>query len=213
MPLIYNKEKTDTLELAVWQVTESVDYFSRKLYFHENEQTIVENLSGRKKLEWLSSRYLLHLMSGRAERGKFEKDIHGKPHLIDSEYHVSISHSKNLVCVLASPLLVGVDIQYYVSKISRIKHKFVSDSESEMIEEAKEKEYLHILWGAKESLYKAYGKRALDFKKHMTVHNLHVMGNTGTCKGTIQKEDYHKEFEISYQLFNKYVIVYAKAHN
>ena len=213
MPLSFKMSWDPNLELSIWEVTESVDYFRSKLEIHDSEREIIEQQSHRKLLEWLSSRYLLHLMSGRKLRGKFTKDIHGKPHLEDSEYHISISHSHNLVAVVASRLLVGIDIQYFVSKIHRIQHKFVNKEELRNIPDDRMMEALHVIWGAKESLYKAYGKRSLDFKKHIHVHDLDLTEDQGTFTGVVSKGEYHKTFNITYRLSEKFALVYAKECN
>lgn len=210
MPLSIKIDHQDDLKLCVWKVSEGTDYYRSKLDIHEDEISIINELSSRRLLEWLSSRYLLHLMSGRNLRGKFTKDIFGKPHLKDSDHHVSISHSKDLVAVIASKLLVGIDIQYFVEKIYRIRHKFVSENEINLIQEDKMMEALHVIWGAKESLYKAYGKKRLDFKKHILIEGLDLSKNTGTFRGTISKDNYQKSFTITFQLTNKFALVYAK---
>ena len=210
MPIELKISNDPEIELSIWRVTEPESYFESKIDIHGPEEGIIEKLSARKKLEWLSSRYLLHLMSGRALRGEFDKDEHGKPHLKDSDYHVSISHSNNYVSVIASPYLVGIDIQKYVSKISRIRNKFVSEEEEKFIDESDPTRMLHIIWGAKESLYKAYGKRALDFKKHIHVYLLNGTDRKGSFKGKVVKDDYEKEFDLFYHLYEEYILVYAK---
>lgn len=213
MPLSLKIDSDTDIELAIWKTAEVSSYFSKKLEIHESEKSILDTLSQRKRKEWLSSRYLLHLMSGRIIRGEFTKDIHGKPHLEDSDYHISISHSADLVSVIASRLLVGIDIQYFVSKIHRIKHKFVNENETQYIPEEKSIEALHIIWGAKESLYKAYGKRGLDFKKNILLRDIDMTNEQGEFYGSIVKDDYHKDFILKFRLYKNYTIVYAKEHN
>ena len=213
MPLSFKFDSDNEIELAIWKIVEDVSYFSNKLIIHQPEESILERLSKRKLLEWLGSRYLLHIMSGRVKRGIFTKDIHGKPHLEDSDHHISISHSKDLVAVVASKYLVGIDIQHYVSKIYRIKHKFVNEIELDSIPADKSLEALHVIWGAKESLYKAYGKRSLDFKKNILIRDLDLTHDRGEFLGTVIKGDYRKDFTIKYYLFEKFTIVYAKESN
>ncbi|MEE9439931.1 MAG: 4'-phosphopantetheinyl transferase superfamily protein [Saprospiraceae bacterium] len=210
MPVKNKIQNEENFELAIWDVVESIDYFESKLDIHNEEIVIITELSSRKKVEWLSSRYLLHIMSGRSIRGEFVKDNHGKPHLIDSQYHVSISHSRDKVAVIASPSIVGIDIQYFVNKIGRIQHKFVSEYEAKMIAADQEIEYLHIIWGAKEALYKCYGKRGLDFKKHIKINHFKIEETSGSFIGTVIKDDYNMRFDISYVLYNQYILVYAK---
>ncbi|MDF1698943.1 MAG: 4'-phosphopantetheinyl transferase superfamily protein [Saprospiraceae bacterium] len=210
MPLSLKLDTDNDVNLAVWQITEETEYFFKKLLIHEQEESILNKLSSRKLSEWLGSRYLLHIMSGRSNREEFIKDIHGKPHLNNSDYHISISHSNDLVAVVASKHLVGIDIQHYVNKIYRIKHKFVNEEEISNISQDNELKALHIIWGAKESLYKAYGKRSLDFKKNIHIQQLEISQNHGECLGRVIKNEYHKEFIIKYFLFEKFTIVYAK---
>jgi phosphopantetheinyl transferase len=213
MPIELKINKDPEIELSIWKVAEPASYFESKLNIQDAEVSLLEKLSSRKKLEWLASRYLLHIMSGRSIRGSFTKDIHGKPHLNDSDHHISISHSNNHISVIASKLLVGIDIQTYVNKISRIRHKFVSELEDQYIDESSPNNALHIIWGAKESLYKAYGLRGLDFRKHIHISALDCKSSYGSFKGKIAKDDYTKEFDLFYHLFEDYVLVYAKESN
>lgn len=204
------KLEADDFELAVWHVTEDMSYFEQKLYIHEDEKEIIEELSPRKKLEWYSSRYLLHLMSGRAARGHFIKDMHGKPFLQDSDRSISISHSNNYVAVIASKKTVGIDIQTYVQKIKRIQHKYVRKDEEPFLLNADDIKTLHIIWGAKESLYKAYGKRGLRYLEHLQLKNLDSKSEQGVFTGTIQIDEWKEAYDIFFISNSKYVLVYAK---
>ena len=94
-----------------------------KLELFPKELELIETIKGHRKLEWLASRWLLHLMSGRQIRGACLKDEFGKPYLVNSFYDISISHSRELVSVLAAPQAVGIDIQKIVGKIDSIAHK------------------------------------------------------------------------------------------
>ena len=87
----------------------------------------------------------------------------------NSLYEISISHSRELTSVMASPRLVGVDIQKLVGKIDRIASKFMTGVEMECLDEKYRLEHLHVFWGAKEALYKAYGRKQLDFRQHIFV--------------------------------------------
>jgi len=213
MPIELKISNDPEIELSIWKVTEESAYFSRKLEIHNEEMEIIEQLSNRKEIEWLASRYLLHIMSGRTVRGKFTKDVHGKPFLQNSESHISISHSNDHIAVIASNMVVGVDIQTFVSKISRIRHKFVSELEDQYVDESDPLRALHIIWGAKESLYKAYGKRGLRFIDHLHISDLESSGTQGKFKGKITKEELNQHFDLFYYIFDDYILVYAKESN
>lgn len=209
MPILLKKELSNGGEVGIWQITEPVDYFEERLILHDSEQAEINSLKARKRLEWLASRYLLHLMSGRAARGACLKDQHGKPYLADSDYHISMSHSGDRVAVIASPSSVGVDIQKIVSKIHRIAGKYLTPLEHNRIDQRHWIEVLHVLWGAKESLYKAYGRRGLDFRQHIMTTPVVYDREEMHCKGTVAIADYRATFDIFATHIDDYILVYA----
>ena len=97
------------------------------------------------------------------------KDEFGKPFIPDSDYHISISHSHEMAAVLASPISCGVDIQYPVEKIRRLVPKFCSSEELKETTRPDGLQTMHVIWGAKECIYKAYGRKAIDYRKHIAI--------------------------------------------
>ncbi len=209
MPLLLQRQLIPHGHLGVWKIEETEDFFLRKMELHPKEEEQLMTIKGRKRLEWLSGRWLLHMMSGREIRGACLKDEYGKPYLTDSEYHISISHSHGLATVIASPILVGVDIQFLVEKITRIQHKFVCPAEAACIEEHSKLEQLHIIWGAKEVLYKAFGRRQLDFKAHMRIEPFKYDEKGGKLKGFLQKHHEKQVFDLSYKRIEDHILVYG----
>jgi len=93
-----------------------------------------------------------------------------------------------------------------VEKISRIAAKFLNSREAENVTGQRPIDYMHIYWGAKESLYKAYGRRALDFKQDLAVDafNIEQQRTLGTIKkGSMQ------QFDIHFQVNRAYILVFA----
>ncbi len=194
---------------AVWDNTEPISYFEDRLDLNIGEKEVLENFSERKRLEWLSSRYLLHIMTGSKSRTLCTKDEHGKPILTNSEYHISLSHSADRTAVIASKRPVGIDIQKVVSKIGRIARKFCNEQEQKYVplDEDQALLFYHIIWGAKECIYKSYGKRKVDFRGHMTISNIEKNVNYGSAKGKIDINDFVATYDIEYQLMEDYMIV------
>lgn len=197
-------------ELGIWHIEEPSSFFFHQLVLTPSELAQVEQIKGDgRRLEWLATRYLLHIMSGRAMRGACLKDEFGKPYLEQSPYHISISHSTGMAAVIAAPFLVGIDIQKLVTKIERIAHKFMRPQEMESLEDTTRLEHLHVYWGAKEALYKAYGRKALDFREHILVspfvYDLHV----GKCEGMLKKDNFQIYFDIYYEKIMDYMLVYV----
>ena len=170
---------------------------------------MIAKIEGHRKLEWLAGRWLLHWMSGRSIRGACLKDEFGKPYLEDSKLHISISHSRKMVAVMAGPKAVGIDIQLIVPKITRLAHKFLNKKEAASISENHSLAMLHIYWGAKESLYKGYGRKKLDFKDHIKITPFTFNTEGGDLEASVEKENYKQPYWLKYQLLNNYVLVYG----
>ncbi|MFT5383434.1 MAG: 4'-phosphopantetheinyl transferase, partial [Saprospiraceae bacterium] len=114
MPLIFHRNLRSTGELGLWKIEEEEDFFMDKLTLLPLELDLINATKGHRKLEWLASRWLLHQMSGRDIRGACLKNEFGKPYLENSFFEISISHSRELVSVIAAPQAVGIDIQKLV---------------------------------------------------------------------------------------------------
>ncbi|MEM6380149.1 MAG: 4'-phosphopantetheinyl transferase superfamily protein, partial [Bacteroidota bacterium] len=169
-------------------------------------------IKGHRRIEWLAARQLVHQMSGRQNRAAFVKDEFGKPHLEDAQWEISISHSRDISAAIAAPVAVGIDVQKVVPKITRIIPKFMNAAEQANLDQDHSILHTHVYWGAKEALYKAYGRRALDLCTHIQLHPFSYQTEQGKCKGIIQKEDYQQAFQIRYQLLpQNYMLVYAWA--
>lgn len=210
MPLFLQRQLEPAGDLGIWQIDEPESYFRDLLDLLPEERAQVDLLMGRRRIEWLAGRYLLHLLSGREERGACLKDEFGKPHLENSPYQISISHSHGLAAVIAAPEAVGIDIQFLVPKIERIAYKFMRPEETACLHPDYRIEHLHVFWGAKESLYKAYGRRMLDFREHLGLQPFTYQPAGGQCRGWIHKEGYRAEFRIEYERFDDYLLVYAR---
>ena len=210
MPLLFHRTLRPAGELGVWQTAEDASFFRERLPLTRAEIAYVDGIpgAGRRK-EWLASRYLLHKMSGRTVRGTVLKDEYGKPHLEGSDWQISLSHTRRYVAVLAGPELCGVDIQVLVPKIERLAPKFMRPEETASVLPATRLEHLHVYWGAKEALYKAYGRRQLDFRENILVTPFAYDLETGRTTGAVVKDDLLLEFEIRYEKIGNTVLVTA----
>ncbi len=174
------------------------DMNSAKMLF-EGEKEIINELSPRKKSEWLASRELLFRIARLQERVECLYDDFGKPFLKGINKHISVSHSAAWASAMISDRTCGVDIQVYSHTIERIANKFLSDDEINQTERLKNTwHHLHLLWGAKECMYKAYGKRKLEFKQHIFIQSINVSQCTGI--GEIRFEDIQLMYEIQFRM-------------
>jgi len=210
LPLRTHHSIPRQVEYAIWKIEESEDFFRAQLHLDPSELEQVNRIKGEgRRLEWLASRYLIHVMSGREKRGVLVKDEFGKPHLENSPFHISISHSNKRAAAIAAPFSVGVDLQKIVGKIERIAHKYMRSVEMESLQSATRLEHLHVYWGAKEALYKAYGRKKLDFRTHILIEPFEYDLEKGKAIGTIQKGEFIQSFDLHYELLEDFILVYA----
>lgn len=209
MPLDYIKTVDPDGVLSIWKCEEPIDYFYSRLNISGIEEKLIATLSDRKQYEWLASRYLLHIMTGQRIRKSSFKDDHGKLILHQSDYHISLSHSGAMAAVIASKQSVGVDIQLIVNKIGRISRKFCNEVELSNLSIESELLYYHLIWGAKECIYKSYGKRKVDFKSHMTIDRIDQDLSQGICRGRLHMPSCNYQYQITYKLMDDYFLVYS----
>jgi phosphopantetheinyl transferase (holo-ACP synthase) len=66
---------------------------------------------------------------------------------------------------------------------------------------------LHVLWGVKECIYKAYGKRKLGFRENIIITQLDHEHDRG--KGEIDFEGIHLQYEFYYRLLPEVAWVFC----
>ncbi len=150
-------------------------------------------------------------MSGRAQRAELVKDDDGKPHLEDSLFFVSISHTVGYSAAIAHPRSCGIDVQRTVPRIIKLAPRFVGPEENKRLEARYALTQLHLLWAAKEAMYKAYGRRQLDFREQLMVDLSNYTAGTGRAHGSIRLEQQVLSFHLEYREYPGYVLVAAVA--
>jgi hypothetical protein len=76
------------------------------------------------------------------------------------------------------------------------------------IPESEKLDYLHVLWGAKECMYKLYGKGSLDFREDMTVHKFDLKSQ-GDFTGIVSKDERLIHVAGVYTKLDNFVLVYV----
>ena len=199
--------------LGLWHITEDEDYFLRKLPLSDSEKAEIAAVTGRKKLEKLAGKLLIKQLTGWAY--SVVKDDFGKPFFKDSDLYLSLSHSGDYVVGIISEHVVGIDIQYITPKIERVAPRVMNENKLKNLDPNNHLEHLHVYWGAKEALYKAYGQRSLDFKKHIIIepfnYTLGSRSSVGTkiTEGVVLANNRTHRFDIFYKKIKNYILVYA----
>jgi phosphopantetheinyl transferase len=152
---------TSEYNLFVKKIELSVIKLEKYVSLTLDEQSRYAKLRNEKrKIEWLGTRYLLQQFYNKNSVIIYNNN--GKPSLNTGE-QISISHSYGVVGILISnKKYIGLDIEKKRDKIDRIKHKFLSKSELNFVENSKSKiETLTTIRCCKDALLKMYGKTNL----------------------------------------------------
>ncbi len=203
MPLVQSIHPFSAATFAVWQIEEEEAFFQENLVLSAAENVELQTLKDRRRQEWLAVRWLLHHISGHALRLPLAKDAFSKPFFTDQPgLACSLSHSQGLVGALLVGQgggAVGCDLQVLVEKMPRLAPKFLNFRELEFIRDhtyADQFILQHLLWTAKESLYKAYGIKELDFRAHLQVDPFVLLSGKMTTTATIIKDNYRQHFQL-----------------
>ena len=163
------------------------------------------NLTAKRDIETQGKNYLINKLLDEAVEIKY--DDKGKPYLAEDSRHISISHSHDKLAIIVNEKeSTGIDIELIRDKVLKIKHKFLSTTELKDANDDVDK--LLIYWAAKETLYKIYGLKEVDFIEHLFVKPF-TKHNFGTIIGKITLPNVNETFHLNYQLLDDYVLVYA----
>lgn len=205
MPLLLTRHPFPNTTSGIWQIAEEESFFRDDLPLSKQEEAEWVLHKGIRRQEWLAGRWLLHKLSGAAQRMSLTKDAFSKPFFPDNaRFLCSLSHSKGIVAALLlsdaeKGISCGCDIQVLVEKMPRIAPKFLSVPEMNFVlQHSKSEQFdlFHAFWTAKESLYKAYGLRELDFSDHIRVHDFEWKNNRAQATGTIRKGNFAENFML-----------------
>lgn len=202
MPVLFTKTLNKNTFYAVWHIIEQK---------HELIAQIDEILFTQKalhdNLHWLASRALLSLLFKNTHY-VFYKDQYNKPHLTVNNkiVNISITHSADYAAIMVSQSMhTGIDLEKIDLRIDRVAKKFLNQIETGY---ATTPEHKTLIWSAKESLYKLYGKKEVDFKEQLIVYPFNIKKN-GSFIGEIEKDEMNITCNVFYLLFNNMVLTYC----
>lgn len=207
MPLYKTLTVNNHAKALIWKIEESFEDLSNGITLTSSNQARVDGMkSDLHRRGFLSIRHLLN------EIGYNDDDLlydeFGKPHLKDGNY-ISITHSFTFSAIIFSKEKpVGIDIEMQRDKIVKIAHKFTPIEEYKSIANHDALvSKLTIVWGAKESLYKIYGKKKLLFLENIYIEDFSFETNETT--GKILYEGETSEYDIHFLEMEGFTCVYA----
>ncbi|RKF04837.1 phosphopantetheinyl transferase [Tenacibaculum lutimaris] len=207
MPLYKTLTVNNHAKALIWKIDEPFEELSKGIFLtDENQQRVNGMKSDLHQRGFLSVRHLLK------EIGYSDNDLvydeYGKPHLKDGNF-ISITHSFIFSAIIISTEQpVGIDIEMQRDKIVKIAHKFTPIEEYKSIANHDALvSKLTIVWGAKESLYKIYGKKKLLFLENIYIEDFSF--DTNETTGKILYEGETSDFDIRFLEMEGFTCVYA----
>jgi 4'-phosphopantetheinyl transferase len=204
MPLVQHTNLNENTILALWKIEETKEQLFLML------REVKDNgINLHTSIHWLASRVLL----GQLYEGKtieLHKDEFNKPSLIVNGdlWHISISHSHEYAVVIVSAKdTVAVDIEKVDARVIRVAHKFIREDE-QVADEAVQTLMYTIIWSAKETLYKYYSKKELDFKQNLRIELFEPVLHPFMIKGHIEKGDYRMALDMHVTTLGDYMLTY-----
>jgi len=144
----------------------------------------------KRETEKAGSLYLLQEM---LKTKAFKLDYHptNKPFLKGRTEHISISHSHDkLAIIINEKENTGIDIELMRDKVLKIQHKFLNEHETSF---------------AKESMYKVYVIKELDFIKNLFVEKF----EGSIIFGKIDSGSFKKQYRLVSENIDDYKMVYV----
>lgn len=173
---------------------------------------VTDNHSNNKDSKhWLASRLLIKTLLPDGEIVLL-KDQFNKPHLLVNgvEHFISITHSHDFAAVIISEVKkVSLDMEQIDQRINRVGHKFTREDELAYLNADHLTGMQTILWSAKETLYKYYGLKELDFKEHLLIAPFIWQTSPMEITGHIHKNGLHIELTIHVEAVENYVLTYS----
>lgn len=207
MPLYKRIDVNDFTRVLIWKIEESLEELSKDVTLTESRQNRVNSMNSEIHQKGFYS--IRHLLK---EFGYTDLDLEydefGKPHLKDGKF-ISITHSFHFSAIIISEKTpVGIDIEKQRDKIVRIARKFTPLEEYKTIANHDALvSKLTIVWGAKESLYKIYGKKKLLFLRHIYIEDFRFAD--GQTTGNVRYEEHKSDHEVFFLEFEGFTCVYA----
>ena len=207
MPLYKTIRVNDFTKVLIWKIEESLEDLTVGIELTEQSKKRVDAMKSILHQQGFMSIRQLLKQAGYVDADVFYDEF-GKPYLKDKNY-ISITHSFTFTAIIISKKNpVGIDVEKQRDKIVKIAHKFTPIEEYKTIanHEALVSK-LTIVWGAKESLYKIYGKKKLQFLHHIYIEDFSFIDTKTT--GVIKYKGYVSSYDICFLEFEGFTCVYA----
>lgn len=195
---------------GLWTIDESLEKLRQdfNIALQEEKEHLKKFKNPNRQIEWMVTRLLTYKLL--EKKVIIDYDEFGKPSLRNDNRQISISHTDGMVAVQISNQHTGVDVEKISGRVAKIAHKFLSPTELKAIDIKNQLLHMYAYWGAKETIYKIYGRKGLDFKENIRIEPFKIE-KEGTIIAHLKKEK-TSVFHLDYFVYraingNKYMVV------
>jgi len=202
MPFLKDFIINNSTKILLWKIMPGeLD----EIHLSIDDKNLLKTRKGEKSKEYFLA--VRKLLQNEDPELTINYDSKGKPYLNTQKY-ISISHSKEIAAIgISNEIDFGIDVQYKTDKILNIQNKFLSYNEKQNLVDTPGLESLIKLWSAKESIYKALGKKEVSFSNDLEID---IINNKDLFKVGYYKKDNNKiKFDLSFFNIDDYIICYA----
>lgn len=209
MALFRKIEKPAFQKIGLWHITEGEDFLLRRaLKAGFSVEGLSDYSSVVKRRQWLAVRCLISEIDGSIRNIIY--DERGIPYT-GREDHISLSHSLDFAAVIIDNSgEAGIDIQHFSPKTWHIRERFCSGEELRNLNSPDAIKQLHIIWAAKEAVYKKMKIPGLEFRKD-------ILTNAATIRETeegilpvqVKKGQVSENVAIQYEIIGEYAFAFT----
>lgn len=159
MPLLRKHPLSSTSFIAEWRTEETVSELLRMTPLSASERRQLDAITAPHRMaEWLTGRLLVKRLLGKQCIVRYYPC--GAPFADGSDRNISLSHSGNMVVLLAAKGPCGIDIEQTGRNYEKVWQKYMTAEEEALIGLPTAKA---ILWSGKEAVYKRLQKGEIPF--------------------------------------------------
>ncbi len=207
MPLVFQQNINDTSILGIWKIEESLAFFeaipTTQTFRHE-----------ARAIGHRSCRQIIRTLAPDIDLNQLVQDEHGRPIHRAASIDLSFSHTHGWsAALLTKQGRCGVDIEIIGDKALLVQTKFLTEEDKQVLHtlSAQDESNYTLAWSMKETVFKWYGRGAVDFKKHIRLLSVESMERNQVVAQIEFSRDEPRQLTIHGLVYDEYVVTWLIA--
>ena len=210
MPLVLH-QNIENGEFGLWKISEEIEELLQLARLSHLDRLTYSGISApHRQKEWLATRALLNALLNEPSSIKYHND--GRPFLTNSQFNLSISHTKGFVAILLhrhyNP---GIDIELISRQVGKVATRFLSSDELGTCMEPTGLSNRRLLlhWCAKEAIFKMVPFTDIEFSTDIQILLYDVSMATGSFDGFFNTRSSQVHIPLKYMVYDEVVVVWG----